>query len=151
MLLPCAAAEPTLEVSPGPSPFRRRETILLVEDEAAVRLLVRRILLREGYHVLEASNGAEGLVVAGSRTGGIDLLLTDVVMPEVGGRELAEQLLRSRPDLRILFMSGYTEDEVVLRAVSVAGTTFLEKPFTPDGLAKTVRTLLDSPVPTAAL
>jgi len=119
------------------------EVILLVEDEDMVRVLARRILEASGYVVYEARNGREGLALCEAHEGPIDLLVTDVVMPELGGRELAEGALRLRPGLKIMFMSGHTQD-VVLKEGVQKGTAFLQKPFTPVGLAQKVRETLDS-------
>jgi two-component system CheB/CheR fusion protein len=122
---------------------RGSEVILLVEDEDAVRMLVRTILEASGYLVLEACNGREGLALCESYQGAIDLLLSDVVMPELGGRALAEGALKLRPGLKIMFMSGHTHD-VVLREGVQKGTAFLQKPFTLVGLAQKVRETLDT-------
>lgn len=120
------------------------ETILLVEDEDAVRSLARRVLQRKGYRVLEARNGVEALQTCEEHGGVIDLILTDVVMPSMSGTELVQRL-RSITDLRPLFMSGYTEDEVFRRGIGTDEVPFLEKPFTPDSLARKVREVLDAP------
>lgn len=130
--------EESEEIGPGGS-----ETILLVEDEPGVRTLVRDTLSIHGYNVLEARHGIEALLVANQHAGTIHLLLTDVVMPQMSGRELSDQLRRVRTDLAVLYMSGYTENAVVQHGVLAPGTAFLHKPFTPDELAKTVRGVLD--------
>ncbi len=119
------------------------ETILVAEDEPAVRALTCRILRKRGYHVLEAGDGDHAVEVAGAFDGTIDLLVTDVIMPNLGGRELSERLVRMRPRVKVLFMSGYTDDQLLQRGVS-GGGHFLEKPFTPDALARKVREVLDS-------
>ncbi|MEK7381167.1 MAG: response regulator, partial [Gemmatimonadota bacterium] len=119
------------------------ETILLVEDEEAVRRFVRRRLEASGYTVLEASNGREALRVAERHAGAIHLLISDVVMPEMGGRVLAEQLGSARPDLKVLLVSGYTDDAVLRAGVMQASRAFLQKPFTPAGLVQKVREVLD--------
>ena len=119
------------------------EVILLVEDEDAVRLLARRVLETSGYVVLEARNGREGLALCEAHEGPIDLLVTDVVMPELGGRELAEGALKLRPGMKVMFMSGHTQD-VVLKEGVQKGAAFLQKPFTPVGLVQRVREALDS-------
>ncbi len=120
------------------------ETILLVEDEEPIRRLGRLVLSGCGYHVLEARNGREALDACERHAGAIQLVVTDVVMPEMGGRELVERLLRLRPELRVLYVSGYTEDAVLKRGVQMSGTPFLQKPFTPLELAHRVRDVLDA-------
>jgi signal transduction histidine kinase/ActR/RegA family two-component response regulator/uncharacterized protein YigA (DUF484 family) len=120
------------------------ETVLLVEDEAGVRELAREILELEGYTVLEAADGPAALALAREAQAPIDLLLTDVVMPHLGGGQLAARLVQEQPDLRVLFMSGYTEDAIVHHGVRDAGAALLPKPFTPDGLVRKVRETLDA-------
>jgi len=122
---------------------RGSETLLLVEDEDSVRVLARRILEKIGYVVLTAGNGREGLSLCEAHQGPIDLLVTDVVMPEMSGRELAEGVLKLRPTMKVMFISGHMQD-VVLREGVQKGTPFLQKPFTPAGLAQSVRETLDS-------
>jgi CheY-like chemotaxis protein len=117
--------------------------ILLVEDEDMVRALARRILEVSGYVVLEARNGCEGLALCEAHQGSIDILVTDVMMPELGGRELAEGALKLRPGLKVLFMSGHTQD-VILKEGIAQGIPFLQKPFTPAQLAQKVAEALDS-------
>jgi signal transduction histidine kinase/CheY-like chemotaxis protein len=129
--------------APPPVVVAGSETILLVEDEAPVRGLARRCLEGYGYRVLEAGGSPEAVALAARHTGRIDLLLTDVVMPQGSGRELAERLGPLRPDMRVLYMSGYTDDGVVRRTGVTPGSELLEKPFTPDGLARRVRQVLD--------
>ena len=131
------AAPPRVEPSPA------GETVLLVEDEEAVRRVAAKTLVASGYRVLSAKDGPEALAVAAHEGGKIDLLLTDMVMPGMTGRELAEQLTAIRPATRVLYMSGYTEDEVVRATVAVAGHAFLQKPFDPEALARKVREVLD--------
>ncbi len=121
------------------------ESILLVEDDPSVRKLVRDELRRLGYNVIEAENGIEAGLMASQQGNQFDLLLTDMVMPGMGGRELAQQLSSIKPDLRILFMSGYTDDLCVLAGQQTASTGFLQKPFTPETLARTIRSILDAP------
>ncbi|MBL9094908.1 MAG: PAS domain-containing protein [Planctomycetaceae bacterium] len=127
------------------------ETILLVEDDDAVRLLTLRMLRQFGYVVLEASGGTKAIQLAESHPGPIDLMVTDVVMPEMGGRELAEHLHAIRPGLSVLYLSGYTDDQMVRHGVSQAETAFLQKPFTVEALAAKVRQVLDAAAPHTAL
>ncbi|OWK34618.1 hybrid sensor histidine kinase/response regulator [Fimbriiglobus ruber] len=124
---------------------RGHETILLVEDEAAVRKMTSDVLRRNGYAVLEAADGLEAVAVAGEYAGPIHLVITDLIMPKMSGREVAEQLAHSKPGARILFMSGYTEDVVVREGVKTATVDFLGKPFTFADLTQKVREILDRP------
>ena len=128
-------------VVPAPEPVR--ETILLVEDEAGIRALVRKILKRERYNVLEAGSAEEASTVAGAFDGRIDLLLTDVMLPGIGGRELAEGLRESLPDLSVLYVSGFTDDESVRAGGFPPGSKFLQKPFTLSALVAKVRESLE--------
>jgi two-component system cell cycle sensor histidine kinase/response regulator CckA len=121
------------------------ETVLLVEDEDGVRKLARRILERQGYEVLEASGGVEALDLAEKHQEPIHLLLTDVVMPKMGGRQLSERLVERRPGTRVLFMSGYTDDQLLPHDRAGADVAFLPKPFDSKGLAAAVRAVLDAP------
>ena len=144
ILLPAVAHPlPVRSVAAAPAGFEGGETLLLVEDETMVRNLVRRLLEGYGYSVLEARNGAEALEVAGAHEASIDLLLTDVVMPQMSGPELAEQLARRRPGLRVIFMSGYTDEKLDPQGVLEPTVQFMAKPFTPDTLARRVRAVLD--------
>lgn len=136
-------------VSSG-QPARGTEMILLVEDEASVRDLVRDELRKLGYRVLEAKNGIEACLQATQQAGLLDLLLTDVVMPGMSGRELAQHLLMIKPDLKVLFISGYTDDAGVGAGMEDRPTAFLQKPFTLEVLANTVRELLDQGTPPAS-
>jgi two-component system, cell cycle sensor histidine kinase and response regulator CckA len=120
------------------------ETILLVEDDEEVRNVAGRILRRNGYRVLEAGNGAEALRVCEDEDQTVDLIVTDIVMPEMDGTQLAQKIREKQPDARILFTSGYTEDAVVRQSFLIPGEAFIEKPFTPASLAKKARELLDS-------
>src|SRR5262249_45004768 len=108
-------------------PAKGRETVLLVEDEDAVRVLVRLVLGPQGYRVVEARNGNEALALAERHDGPIDLLISDVVMPGLSGPDLAGRLADRRPGLRVLFLSGYTEDEVLRRGVRGGAAAFLHK------------------------
>ena len=129
----------------APSGSRGHETILLVEDEDAVRGLVRRTLEGAGYRILEAAAPSEALRLVAAHQGSLDLVLTDVVLPEMSGRELAARLHESRPDTAVLYVSGYDEDAVVHHGVLDSDIAFLAKPFSPDELARRVRQLLDAP------
>ncbi len=120
------------------------ETVLLVEDEAIVRQMAAEILRDSGYHVLDAKNGPEALRLGRQHPGVIHLMLTDVVMPQMSGRELAEQLTPLRRDMKVLYMSGYTDDAIVHHGVLDEGTAFIGKPFTPRNLTRKVRELLDA-------
>jgi DNA-binding response OmpR family regulator len=120
------------------------ETVLLVEDEDSVRELVRETLALRGYRVLEADNGESGLRVAQEHGDEIDILITDVVMPGMGGRELAKRLMGLRSQLGVLYLSGYTEDAIVNHGALDPGTAFLQKPFTLQKLAQKVREVLRS-------
>jgi PAS domain S-box-containing protein len=120
------------------------ETILLVEDEDVVRGLARKILEHAGYQVLEASRGEEAVRLCLERAGPIDLLLTDVVMPETSGKEVADRMTKLFPGLRVLFMSGYTDEAIVHHGVLDSNVEFIQKPFTPAALVRKVRAVLDS-------
>jgi CheY-like chemotaxis protein len=119
------------------------ETLLLVEDEAAVRSSARRLLERQGYTVLEARHGADALRLVEESGRPIDLVVTDLVMPEMGGKELAERLRAHRPGLKVLFMSGYTEKAIAADGVMPPNTGFVEKPFTVEQLMRRLREILD--------
>jgi CheY-like chemotaxis protein len=118
------------------------ETILLVEDEGTVRRTVSTILETYGYHVLEAQDGGSALLLCAQYKKPIHLLLTDVVMPEMSGRELADRLASHRPEIKVLYMSGYTDDVIVHHGVLDEGTAFIQKPFAADVLARKVREVL---------
>ena len=133
---PARVSNPASDGSDAPA------TVLLVEDEATVRTIAREVLVRNGYRVLVAEAGMQALAVARTHRGPIDLLFTDVVMPGMSGRELAEALAQERPETRVLFTSGYTEDEVLHRGVSADTVAFLAKPFTPEGLVSRVAAVL---------
>jgi len=119
------------------------ETVLLVEDQGIVRNLVRNVLDRHGYNVLQASHGEEALRLANEHEGPIHLLLTDVVLPQMSGQQLAERMATLRSEMRVLYMSGYTNDAIVHHGVLDPGISFLQKPFTPDALARKIREILD--------
>ena len=140
--VPLGATAVEAEREPAPPPVGGPERILLVEDEANVRRIARRILERNGYTVLEAGNGSEALRILERRQEPIALVLTDLVMPEMGGRELASQLRIVSPTSRVLFMSGYTEDAVLRQSVMEPGAIFLDKPFTFETLIRKVREAL---------
>jgi CheY-like chemotaxis protein len=120
--------------------------VLVVEDEDVVRAMACRGLRDHGYTVLEARNGVEAIALVEADPGAIDLVVSDVVMPELGGRELAARLALLEPAIPVLYMSGYTGEDVIQRGLMDPGSHFQPKPFTPDGLARTIRELLDSGV-----
>ncbi len=127
----------------APATLRGSETILLVEDEEQVRVIAMNILRRQGYQVISAQNAGEALLICERHLGGIDLLLTDVVMPQMSGPELAKRLSRTRPDMKVLCMSGYTDDSIVRHGVLETGVAFVQKPITPALLSRKVREVLD--------
>jgi CheY-like chemotaxis protein len=116
---------------------------VVVEDEAPVRSVARQVLERHGYTVLEAPSAEAALDIVTRYSGAIHLLLTDVVMPGLNGRELANRLAGLRPDARVIFMSGYTDDAVTRHGVLEPGSAYVQKPFTPDAIARKVREVLD--------
>ncbi len=126
----------------GPGP-RGAETVLLVEDDEQVRTVVKTILERQGYAVLDAASAGDAVVICEQFHGTIHLLLTDVVMPRMNGRELAERVHRLRPKMKVIFMSGYTDDAIVHHGVFNAGMHFIQKPVTPNPLLAKVRDVLD--------
>jgi CheY-like chemotaxis protein len=147
--LPVALAARSAE-TPREQPVRSgggRETILLVEDEAGLRNAIENALKSYGYNVLSAGSGRDAIDVATNFAGTIDLVVTDVVMPEMSGRELAERLQEQMPGMAVLFMSGYTNDAVVRHGVLQAEMAFLQKPFGPPTLARKVREVLEGDSP----
>jgi PAS domain S-box-containing protein len=146
ILLPRTMEETaTTEGSPSENrPLTGRETVLVVEDEDMIRDLIRHLLESHGYTVMTASRGEEAVDLAQRHAGPIDLLVTDVVMPGLSGRELADRLARSRANLRVLYMSGYTYNEIGRHGVLESDIAFIQKPFSPDGLMRKVREILDT-------
>ena len=139
-----AASAPTQD--PAYNGHHGGETILVVEDEPGVRRLATRALAERGYHVLEVADGEAALDLVREHLGPLDLVLTDAVMPGMGGTELARRLSEIRPATRHVFMSGYTDDEILRRGTLEPGVAFLQKPFTPEVLARVVREVLDAAV-----
>ena len=125
---------------------RGDETVLLVDDDVSVRELVRDLLKRCGYTVIEAADVNDAIALFARHRDEIRLLVTDIVMPQLNGRQLAEQFVAERPALKVLYMSGYTDDQVLVQDAAVV-PSFLQKPFTPDVLARTVRAVLDAGPP----
>jgi PAS domain S-box-containing protein len=139
-----AAGHPT-PAPPPPTTLRGKETVLLVEDDDGVRYVIHQTLQRQGYRVVDASGPEEAIALSEQHEGRIHLLLTDVVMPKMKGDKLADVLTSARPDMRVLFMSGHTEDAVVHDGVLDPGVAFLGKPITPHALLSKVREVLDAP------
>jgi PAS domain S-box-containing protein len=146
LYLPRVDEAPGIEEPERPPRIARRatETVLLVEDDEPLRTLAREVLAIQGYTVLDATTPGEALRLAEAHPETIHLLLTDVVMPQMNGRQVADHLLAARPGLKVLFMSGYTDAAIVQHGVLEPGTQFLQKPFTPDGLSRKVREALGS-------
>jgi PAS domain S-box-containing protein len=146
-LPPAPASTPVAEARDRPAETKGGgETILLAEDEFQVRRLAVSILRRQGYTVVEAASGTEALQVADDFPGRIDILVTDIVMPHMRGTELAQRICAARPDLKVLFMSGYTDDDLFCQEAGTERPAFLAKPFTPTALACKVRDTLDAPI-----
>ena len=118
------------------------ETILIAEDAPGVRGVVQEVLRRQGYTVLAAPDGKSALALAAAHSGPIHLLITDVIMPEMSGRQLADRMREIRPDAKVLFVSGYTDDAIVRHGILEPGIAFLQKPFSPPALARKVREVL---------
>ena len=135
-------ADPLMAAPSSVPATASKGTVLLVEDEAAVREATKRMLRKFGFTVLEAKNGQDALLVWDRESQNIDVVLTDVVMPAMGGAELARTLRERRPDLRVAFMSGYTQGTLELTSMNEAETRFLPKPFTADQLISTLRELI---------
>jgi len=142
--LPRVDEAPSQEAVTNADDVRGTETILIAEDVPAVRAVTREMLKRYGYHVLEAADGLTALQVAADYKETIHLLLTDVVMPDLSGRDLAERFRMLRPAMKVVFMSGYTDDAIVRHGILQEGIAYLQKPFTPVSLAKKVRVVLDA-------
>jgi two-component system, cell cycle sensor histidine kinase and response regulator CckA len=140
-----AAERPRLESLPGGT-----ETILFAEDDAAIRRFVIEALESLGYRVISAADGVAALRTAQMAAGGIHLLLTDLVMPGMGGRELAARLILTDPHLKVVFVSGYAGHSAAEKELDLPGVAFLQKPFSINLLANTVRTVLDEPGPQPA-
>ena len=124
--------------------LRGTETILIVEDDDSLRKLVRIVLKQNGYKVLTAENGEDAMRISKEHEGSIDLIVTDVVMPKMGGKEVVERLQPLYPDMKVIYMSGYTDNAIVHHGVLAPGLNFFEKPFSPEGLARKVREILNS-------
>jgi DNA-binding NtrC family response regulator len=132
-------------VPPSAATTRGIETILLVEDDDQVRTVAVGILRRSGYHVIEARSAGEALLHAERHPGMIHMLLSDVVMPHMSGPELARRLASARPDMKVVCMSGYTDESIVRHGVLEAPFAFIQKPLTPEALTRKVRDVLDAP------
>jgi two-component system, cell cycle sensor histidine kinase and response regulator CckA len=141
IFLPLAAVEPS-RARQVQAPETRAQTVLVAEDEPGIRALITKILRRQGYEVLEAENGKQALETGGEPGRRIDLLISDVVMPEMGGRELVDQLRASQPNLKVLYVSGYTDEPSIYAGDLPPGTAFLQKPFTLSALLDKVKEVL---------
>jgi CheY-like chemotaxis protein len=139
------AVAPAAPSPPPPMSMRGSETVLVVEDDGTIRNLVQKVLKANGYTVLVAASGGDAEPVAGQHEGPIHLLVTDVVLPGLNGREVARRLTAARPGIRVLYLSGYTDDAIVHHGVLEPGVAFLQKPFALAALSRKVREVLDSP------
>jgi CheY-like chemotaxis protein len=144
LYFPTTAAAPELPVKRGETTLRPAagQTVLVVEDEAMIRSNLRECLQQLGYHVLEAESGECALQLCGENQSKVDLVLTDLVMPGMGGHELAEKLSQRHPGVKTLFMSGYTEDTAARRDILLSGSAFLQKPFSVGDLSHAVQQAL---------
>ncbi|MGH9370810.1 MAG: response regulator [Vicinamibacterales bacterium] len=145
LAFPRAISSPRATTRAAPQPAHGKETILIVEDEPAVRQLAKRFLSSAGYRVLVAENGGEALLTCENYKGPIDLLLTDVVMPQMSGRALRDRLATVRPGLRVLYMSGYSGTAIAHHGVLEEGMHLIQKPFNSADLARRVREVLGDP------
>jgi CheY-like chemotaxis protein len=136
--------EGTVDAAPPDELLQGSETVLVVDDSESLRPVVKRILRQYGYTVVEAASGDDAKSVVADHPGPIQLLLTDIVMPGMSGPELARDLARSQPDLRVLFMSGYAGNAIVSERLRHPSAGFIEKPFSPETLAREVRRALDA-------
>jgi CheY-like chemotaxis protein len=151
LYFPIAQAATSAPTAATPSVSSRgTETVLLVEDSPVVRAAARVVLRHYGYKVLEAPTGRAALDIAARKQQPIDVLLTDVVMPEMSGRLLAEEFYKLRPNAKAVFMSGYTDDAVVRHGILTASVAYIQKPFTGEALAAKIRSVLDEAKPLAA-
>jgi CheY-like chemotaxis protein len=146
--LPVAAGAP--EPSPPPvdaQALRGTETVLVLEDQMDVRGVIEKTLSRYGYTVIAAADGPEAIAIAAEHLRPIDLLLTDVILPGASGRDIATQVVATHPSLRVLYMSGYTDDVIVQHGILKPGLAFVQKPFTGDALARRIREVLEAGSP----
>ena len=140
----------TVHGSPStPGHARRSETVLVVDDEIYLHRVIAEVLVMNGYAVLAAEGAREALLIGGLHRGPIDLLLTDVVMPEMSGFALADRLQAARPGLRVLYISGYVDRDAIRYRIQEGGAALLMKPFTPEALVRRVREVLVVPAPSA--
>jgi DNA-binding NtrC family response regulator len=152
VLMPVCAAEADLPQPAGaPTRSTGSETILLIEDDISVRGLFSRVLGRAGYNVIEAVNGNDALEREHAYSGGIDLVVSDVIMPELNGPDAVARILESRPGLKVLFLSGYTEDNMIQERLPAHAYSYIQKPLTPADLTRRVREVLEAPAHERAL